>query len=115
MTGSPDDVDAGDVDDEPVEEFAELPIGQAFSLAVFWALASTATAFAYSWGFGYLYFELLGVALWTSAALLAYHYRDEIAASLAELRESWEKSGEPVDPDAVIDDVVDDGDGGGSA
>lgn len=87
-------------------------IESAFALIVFWATASTTTAFAYSWGVGFLYFQVLGGLLWTSTVILLYHYREEIVEPI---RERWEKSGEPVDPDDVIEDVLDDGDGGGSA
>jgi hypothetical protein len=92
---------SNDIDEVP-------PVEPVFGLIVFWAVASVATVTAYDYGVGYLYFELLGLALWTSAVLLAYHYREEI---LEELRERWEAAQEPADPDDVIDDVVDDGEG----
>lgn len=101
--------------DSDVDEPDVAPIESAWSLIVFWAAASTATAIAEANGLGGGYFDVVGLALIVSSSCLIYHHREKILEWWADRRESWRKAGEPIDPDEVIDDVVDDGNGGGSA
>jgi hypothetical protein len=83
-------------------------VALAFVFLLFWALASAVTAGASALGVGAGYFDVLGLMLWTSLSLLAYHHRKKL---LEGARERIAKAGQPVEPDEVIDDVVDDGEG----
>ena len=99
-------------DGSETSEPAAVELWWSFLLIV--AGSSMLTAQAFTYGVGYDYFRVIGVALLVLTSLVLYENREEFLEGIVARRESWRRAGEPVEPDEVIADVVDDGGDGGS-
>jgi hypothetical protein len=82
------------------------------TFAGFWLVASHVTEVAHDYGLGWEYFATLGLVFWTLLAMTLYHHRAGIRSWFGE---RWNAFDEPRDSDEIIDDVLDDGEGGDSS
>jgi hypothetical protein len=87
-------------------------VGVWMTFATFWLVAAWATVTARNFGLQREYFVGLAFVVWTLFAMTLYHHRAGIRSWFGE---RWNAFDEPRDSDEIIDDVLEDGEGGDSS